>query len=104
MEKEIYKKPKVREIELDGDRVFISKSKLFGYKIVYPFKIDGKINWKNLITGGSWRNLIFIIILILLLIGAINEYSQAIKLANDCLIEQGIVSNISNTIFYNLTG
>jgi len=103
-EKFTYKKPKVREIELDGKRIFISKSNLFGYKVVKPIKVDGKINWKNLITGGSWKNLIIIIIFVLILLGAINEYTQAIKLANDCLIEQDIISNILNKIFYNFTG
>jgi len=105
MEEEFtYKKPKIREIELDGDRIFISKSNLFGYKVVKPIKVDGKINWKNLITGGSWKNLIFIIILVLLFLGAINEYSQAVNLANDCLLDNQIISNISNKIFYNFTG
>ena len=85
-EKEIeYKKPKIKEIEIDGERIFISKSKLFGYKIVYPLKIDGKINWKHLITGGSWRNLFFLLLMILIIYGCINEYSTALKLANECL-------------------
>ena len=83
-----FKKPKAREIKIDGDRVFISKSNFFGYKVVYPFKIDGKIVWKNLIYGGSWKNLIFIIILVLIILGAISEYSTAVKLANECLSKQ----------------
>jgi len=119
MEEEFtYKKPKIREIELDGDRIFISKSNLFGYKVVFPLRKDitipfydkelkkfnwNNINWKNLITGGSWKNLIFIIILVLLFLGAINEYTQAIKLANDCLLKDEIVPNVTK-IFYNFTG
>ena len=53
MEEQIeYKKPKIKEIYIDGERIFISKSKLFGYKVVYPLKIDGKINWKHLKSRG----------------------------------------------------
>lgn len=96
MEEEIeefeFKKPKVREINIDGDRVFISKSNFFGYKVVHPIKIDGKIVWKNLLSGGSWKNLIFIIILVLIILGAINEYSTAVNIANECLLKEQVIN------------
>ena len=76
---------KIKEIEIDGDRIFISKSNIFGYKIVYPYKIDGKWNWKNILTGGSWWNVIILGVLILLILGAISEYTQAVQVANGCL-------------------
>ena len=57
---------KIKEVNIDGERLFLKKSKT-GWRIVYPIKIDGKINKKNLFLGGSWWN----IVKIGLLIGAI---------------------------------
>ena len=86
MEEEVeLKKPKVREINIDKDRVFISKSNFFGYRVVHPIKIDGKIVWKNLLSGGNWKNLIFIMIIVLIILGVIKEYSTAVEIANECL-------------------
>lgn len=82
----------VKEIEIDGERVFISKSDIFGYKVVHPYKIDGKINWKNLLIGGSWWNVLIYGFLILMVLVAIHEYSTAVKIANDCLSRQIIIN------------
>ena len=62
---------KIHKVEIEGEKIFIKRIFL-GSRIVHPFKIDGKINWKNLLIG-SWFNLItiviYIIIAILLYIG-----------------------------------
>ena len=42
----------IKEIEIEGEKIFLKKSFL-GYGVVHPIKIDGKINWKNLLAGGS---------------------------------------------------
>ena len=96
-----YKKQKIKEIEIDGERIFISKSNL-GYKVCYPIKKNinipfynkeekkfnwDNINWKNLITGGSWTNVIMIIIFVSIILGAIKEYVYAVNIANECLIK-----------------
>ncbi len=57
---------KIKEIELDGERVFLRK-RLTGYKEVHPIRIDGKFNWKNFLIGGSWMNVLKLIILIILI-------------------------------------
>jgi hypothetical protein len=54
----------IHKIELEGDTLNLKKSKLFGWSIVYPLKIDGKYNWKNIILGGSWYNLIKVILVV----------------------------------------
>jgi len=78
---------KRKEIDIDGERVFVRKKYNGGYRIVHPNKIDGKIVWKNLIAGGKWNNLLFIAGIVLLLIGSILEYVNAVRIANDCLAQ-----------------
>jgi hypothetical protein len=75
----------IKKIEIDGESLFIKKSKIFGWGFVYPIKIDGKLNWKNILIGGSWFNVIKLLVIILLLAGCLNEYSNAINVANECL-------------------
>lgn len=53
---------KINKVEVDGEDVYIKKSVL-GTRVVYPVKIDGKINWKNLFYG-SIGNLIALIVYI----------------------------------------
>ena len=81
----------VKELNIEGERVFVKKSKIFGWGFVSPGKIDGKTNWKNVLTGGSWFNLIKVGVLALLLIGAAYEYSTAVKIANECLARATII-------------
>lgn len=73
----------IKKIEIDGEIVNISKTdKPFFAKwhIVYPIKNeDGSINWKHLITGGTWGNLIFTILFVLVFLGAAWEYNQSLK-------------------------
>lgn len=59
---------KIKEVNLNGKRIFLRKGLFKGeYKVVYPNKIDGKINWKNLLIGGSYSNLITIILIVLMI-------------------------------------
>lgn len=50
---------KIKELEIDGDRIYLKKDFL-GWRLVNPYKIDGKLNWTNVLTGG-WRNLIMLV-------------------------------------------
>jgi hypothetical protein len=74
----------MEELIFNGERIFLKKGKK-GYRIIKPYKIDGKINWKNLIAGGDWLNLLWIAIGVTLILGCIWEYSNAVKIANECL-------------------
>lgn len=80
----------IKEIVIDNEKLYLSKGKL-GWSVVHPIKIDGKINWKNLVAGGSWWKLGGIIFIVLIILGCIYEYSQAVEIANNC---------INNTINY----
>jgi hypothetical protein len=75
---------KYKEIYVGGDRIFLKKTGK-NYKVVHPIKIDGKIVWKNLIAGGNWWNLLFVIGLTIFLVGAIYEYTNAVKIATECI-------------------
>lgn len=91
-------KNKISEVEIEGERIFIKRSFL-GARIVYPIKIDGKINWKNLLIG-SWSNLITIFIYILIAVGiyfGMQEIVQKCQLVldNPCPYCYQLLSNFT---------
>jgi hypothetical protein len=76
----------IKEVIIDNEKVKLTNSKWFGWKVVYPYRNEDKsFNWKNLIAGGSWIKLGITIFLVLIILGSISEYSTAVKIANDCL-------------------
>lgn len=75
----------IKEIKIEGETIYLKKSKIFGWNVIYPNKINGKINWKNFIAGGSWIRLVYIILIILIILGCINEYTSTLRIANECL-------------------
>lgn len=50
-----------------GDEIIYIKKDYFGWKVVHPIKIDGKINYPNLLYGGK-ANLIKTTIIVLLIL------------------------------------
>ena len=80
----------LEEIEIGNEAVFFRKGFL-GWHIVYPIKVNGKINWKNLIVGGSWIKLILLIVVVLLILGRVWEYSNAVNVANECLSKNPMI-------------
>lgn len=84
--KEYYK------IEIGDEIVYLRKSFL-GWGIIHPIKINNKINWKNLITGGSWIKAGILIFIILIILGCISEYSHVVNLLNKCLSNKTIWIN-----------
>ncbi len=54
------------------------------YRVVHPIIEDGKVNWFNLLTGGSWKSLIITIVITLVVIGILNEYASNIQTLLDC--------------------
>ena len=70
MNKKIIKSSEIPE----GELVYLRKGSL-GWKVVYPTRNeDNTINWKHLITGNSWWNLVFVIIFVTIALGCIYEY------------------------------
>jgi hypothetical protein len=74
----------IKEIEIEGNRIHLRKS-VGSWRVVHPIKINGKINWKNLISGGNWMNPIAVSIVIIVIIGFLNEYVSNLRLASACL-------------------
>jgi len=75
----------IKEINIEGERLFVKKSKIFGWAFVKPIKIDGKYNWKNILIGGSWIKFGIMLFVLLIIYGLANEYSVAVNLASECL-------------------
>ena len=74
----------VHRIEIEGQEVFLKKGEK-KIRVVYPIRdLDGKINWRNLIAGGSWWNLVFLAVIISLGIGLMWEYSTTVNMLLDC--------------------
>lgn len=72
-------KNKIKKIEIENEIVYL-KSGILGYTVVYPIKNkDGTINWKNLLAGGSWLKLFFVVGLCAIIILAIFEYVWNLK-------------------------
>ena len=75
----------MEKVKLGDDTIYLNKGKLGKWNIVHPIKIDGKINWKNLLAGGSWLNLLKIAGVVILVLGCLHEYSTAVSMLNKCL-------------------
>ena len=73
---------KAEDIPL-GEKVYLKKDGK-NYRVVHPIKNDdGSINWFNLFTGGSLKNLIVVGVIVLILIGLLFEYSSNVKLLQE---------------------
>lgn len=74
----------IKKIKIEGDEIFMKKSKL-GWIVIKPWKNeDGKINWFNFLTGGSWFNLIVVGIIVFVTLGVLYEYSSNINILLSC--------------------
>jgi len=86
--------------EYNDDGSYIKKDKLFGYRIIYPFKNpDRSINWFNVITGGSWGKLIVCMIIVLLILFSVYAYKKDV--ANCLEVIENPCDYCDNTILIN---
>jgi len=85
---------RIHKINLEDKYVFVSyNDALESFKVVKPWKNeDGTLNWFNILTGGSWRNLIITAFIILVILGTLNEYSTNIQTLLDCFEVPGMLS------------
>ena len=84
----------VERIMIADDLVYVKKIGN-NYKIIYPIKNgDGSINWKHLITGGSWWNLIGIGIFCFIFLMAILEYTNSLRYCSELVAEKIASQNI----------
>lgn len=84
----------LKKIEVDGDVIYLNKkvNSIFkGWNIVYPIKNeDGTTNWKHLIAGRSWWNLVFVLIFVLVWLGFIFEYHSNLESCTNAMSEINI--------------
>ena len=69
--------------EVNGEIVYLKKS-FDGWRVVHPLKNeDGTWNRKNLLSGGSWWNLVKIGGILLLILLAFYEWSHSLKYCSE---------------------
>jgi len=75
---------KIHKVEIDSQKVFVSQRKNT-FKVVKPWRNEDRtINWFNILTGGSWMNLIITAVIVIVVLGTLWEYSQNIQALKDC--------------------
>lgn len=74
----------IKGVKVSNEKVYLKKG-ILGWAVIHPIKTDGKINWKNLIAGGSWIKLIILGFIIFVIFGLISEYVSMLELLNKCL-------------------
>lgn len=74
----------MEEINLGGERIFLKKDRL-GWRVVHPIKIDGKINWKNFLFGGSYIKPVITLGFLFIVLMAMQEYVNTLRLVTACL-------------------
>ena len=87
-------------LNLEGEKVYVRKS-VFGWGVIHPIKIEGKIVWKNLIAGGNWWNLLALAFILFIIFGAISEFASAIELANKCVESINLANDLLSNEYWN---
>lgn len=89
-----------KTIEVDGEKIYLKKSGEH-FRIVHPiYNDDGSYNWKNLITGGSWFNLLFILFCVVVAIGFFFEYHSNLEICSKLMAQH----NLENSLNYKADG
>jgi len=83
----------IKEVEINNEMVYLRKTFL-GWGEVKPIKINGKINWKNFLIGGSWIKFAIMVLIVLIVLGSVYEYSNTLTIANECLNQTKIMEII----------
>lgn len=78
------------------------EGKFYRKRQVYPYLTkEGKVNWFNALTGGSWLKIGILIGVIILILLFLYDWSNAIKIGNECLLNNTPKIDINSL---NLTG
>jgi hypothetical protein len=94
----------IRAEELpEGANVFLKKDGK-NYRVVHPFKNeDGSWNWFNFFTGGSWKNIIIVAVIVIIILGLLYEYSNNLQTLLDCFKDQINLEICKKSFGENLT-
>ena len=89
----------IETITLQNGKTLDVRKGILGYSVVYPYKnIDGSWNWFNVFTGGSYRKLALSIFLVIIILLFLFNYSEALRIANECISRESIRENFTNSI------
>lgn len=88
----------IHEIEIDSDRIYLKKSKLFGWSVVQPIKTDNKTNLKNLLYGGSLWNLLLITIIVFMILAYAFEYTKNLDTCAKVIEWYNVQNNVPNSL------
>jgi len=76
---------KTTKVTIDGDSFFVKKG-FSGYRVTHPIRNeDGTRNWKHLIAGGSWWNLLIVAFMVLIILGVVWEYRSNVNRLLECI-------------------
>jgi len=65
----------LKQVAVEGGKIYL-KGKGTNWRVVHPIKVDGEINWKNLLLGGSWGNVIKVAIIVGIILFIAWSYKQ----------------------------
>jgi len=75
----------IHRVVVSGEEVALKKD-FMGWRIVRPFRnSNGSLNWKNIISGGSWIKFFIMLFIVVVIIGAMFEYYSQLNLLTKCL-------------------
>ena len=87
-------------IEKIRDGLYVKKS-FDGYRVVHPWENEnGTINWFNVFTGGSYWNLIKLLVILAIIFGMV--YSYVHDIGNCINLQNNICSYLPNISAYCL--
>jgi len=91
----------INKVNIKGETIYLKKS-FDGWRVIYPIKDEqGKINWKNLLTGGGFWSLIKILIIVGLILTISWSYHHDTKwcrefMSNPCIHMSNITTYCVN--------
>lgn len=88
----------IHKTEIDSDSIYLKKSKILGWSVVYPIKVDGKYNLQNLFYGGNLWNLLIIIIIVFIILAYSYEYTKNLHTCAKVIEWYNIQNNVSNSL------
>lgn len=88
-------------IQINGEELAV-KQQGTNFRVIHPWKNkDGSMNWFNLLTGGSWINVIATAAIVALILGVTYEYSTNINRLLDCFRVPGLLETCKDTFGAN---
>jgi len=81
----------MEKVTIRDEVVYLNKSKLFGWGVVMPWRVDGKFNVKNFLIGGSWLKFWIMVGIVIIILGCFMEYIEVVRIAKECLSSKFIL-------------